>query len=200
MLRWPLADNDRAVAERDTAGLVKLVVAGNRVLGAGILAPNAGEMIGLWALAIAQRVKLSALASLIVPYPTRSEAGKRAAASFFAPSLFAPRTKSLVRLLGTVAVSSRFRPLCGHDGIVRHDAPRVRPRQSLSARLWLLTTLAVLLSEIVVFLPYVAHERANWLIGRVEDASIAVLAAAGGPLDAAKRDELLRLSDTEAIR
>ncbi len=99
ILRWPLADNDRAIAERDTVGLVKLVVAGNRVLGAGILAPNAGEMIGLWALAIAQRVKLSALASLIVPYPTRSEAGKRAAASFFAPSLFAPRTKSLVRLL-----------------------------------------------------------------------------------------------------
>jgi hypothetical protein len=56
-------------------------------------------MIGLWALAMAQRVKLSALASLIVPYPTRSEAGKRAAASFFAPSLFAPRTKSLVRWL-----------------------------------------------------------------------------------------------------
>ena len=80
-------------------GLVKLVVAGNRVLGAGILAPNAGEMIGLWTLAIAQRVKLGVLASLIVPYPTRAEAGKRAAGSFFAPRLFAPRTKALVRLL-----------------------------------------------------------------------------------------------------
>ena len=87
------------MADRDTAGLVKLVIAGKRVLGAGILAPNAGEMIGLWALAIAQRVKLDALASLIIPYPTRSEAGKRAAVSFFAPRLFAPRTKSLVRLL-----------------------------------------------------------------------------------------------------
>ena len=99
VLRWPLSDNDRAVAERVTAGLVKLVVARNRVIGAGILAPNAGEMIGLWGLAIAQRVKLSALASLIVPYPTRSEAAKRAATSFFAPRLFAPRTKWLVRFL-----------------------------------------------------------------------------------------------------
>lgn len=78
--------------------------------------------------------------------------------------------------------------------------PRVRPRQSLSARLWLLTTLAVLVSEVVVFLPYVAHERAGWLLGRVEDASIAVLAAAGGPLDAARRDDLLRLADAAAIR
>jgi signal transduction histidine kinase len=80
------------------------------------------------------------------------------------------------------------------------EVPRVRPRQSLSARLWLLTTLAVLLSEIVVFLPYVAHERSNWLLARVEDASIATLAAAGGPVDAAKRDELLRLTGTDAIR
>ncbi len=82
----------------------------------------------------------------------------------------------------------------------RTETPRVRPRQSLSGRLWLLTTLAVLLSEIVVFLPYVAHERTSWLLGRVEDASIATLAATGAPLDAAKRDELLRLSGTRAIR
>jgi pyruvate/2-oxoglutarate dehydrogenase complex dihydrolipoamide dehydrogenase (E3) component len=99
LLRWPLADNDRAVAERDSSGVVKLVTAGQRVLGAGILAANAGEMIGLWGLAIARRVKLSALASLIVPYPTRSEAGKRAAADAFLPRLLAPRTKRLVRIL-----------------------------------------------------------------------------------------------------
>lgn len=99
VLRWSLAENDRAVAERDTAGLVKLVVSGTRILGAGILAPHAGEMIGLWALAIARRIRLGTLASLVIPYPTRSEAGKRAASNFFAPKLFAPRTKSLVRLL-----------------------------------------------------------------------------------------------------
>ena len=99
ILRWPLADNDRAIAERNTAGLVKLIVSGSRVVGAGILAPNAGEMISQWTLAIAQRTKLSALASMIVPYPTRSEAAKRAAGSFFAASLFAARTKTLVRLL-----------------------------------------------------------------------------------------------------
>jgi pyruvate/2-oxoglutarate dehydrogenase complex dihydrolipoamide dehydrogenase (E3) component len=99
VLRWPLADNDRAVAERDTAGLVKLVVSKNRIVGAGILAPHAGEMISQWTLAIAQGTKLSALAGLIVPYPTRSEAAKRAVGSFFAPRLFSPRTKGLVRFL-----------------------------------------------------------------------------------------------------
>jgi pyruvate/2-oxoglutarate dehydrogenase complex dihydrolipoamide dehydrogenase (E3) component len=99
ILRWPLADNDRAIAERDTTGLVKLVVSRNRVIGAGILAPHAGEMISQLSLAIAQRTKLSALAGLIVPYPTRSETAKRAVGSFFASKLFSARTKALVRLL-----------------------------------------------------------------------------------------------------
>jgi pyruvate/2-oxoglutarate dehydrogenase complex dihydrolipoamide dehydrogenase (E3) component len=99
LLRWPMADNDRAVAERDMVGLVKLVVSRNRIVGAVILAPHAGEMISQWTLAIAQRTKLSALAGLIVPYPTRSEAAKRAVGSFFAPRLFSPRTKALVRFL-----------------------------------------------------------------------------------------------------
>jgi pyruvate/2-oxoglutarate dehydrogenase complex dihydrolipoamide dehydrogenase (E3) component len=99
ILRWPLADNDRAMAERDTVGLVKLIVSGNRVVGAGILAPHAGEMISQWSLAIAQRTKLSSLAGLIAPYPTLSEAAKRAAGSAFAATLFSARTKRLVRLL-----------------------------------------------------------------------------------------------------
>jgi len=98
-LHWPLTENDRAVTEGDTAGMVKLVVAGNRVLGAGILAPHAGEMIGMWTLAITQRIKLSALAGMIVPYPTRSEAGKRAAGTRFTPRLFAPKPRLAARLL-----------------------------------------------------------------------------------------------------
>jgi pyruvate/2-oxoglutarate dehydrogenase complex dihydrolipoamide dehydrogenase (E3) component len=99
ILIWSLRENDRAIAEDDTVGSVKLVVSRGRVLGAGILAPHAGEMIGLWTLAIQQRVKLSVLAGLVVPYPTRAEAAKRAAGSAFTASLFAPRTRRLVGLL-----------------------------------------------------------------------------------------------------
>jgi len=98
-LCWPLRENDRAVAEGDMAGLVKLVVAGNRVLGAGILAPHAGEMIGAWTLAITQGIKLSALAGMIVPYPTRAEAGKRAAGAGFTQRLFAAKPRLAARLL-----------------------------------------------------------------------------------------------------
>jgi pyruvate/2-oxoglutarate dehydrogenase complex dihydrolipoamide dehydrogenase (E3) component len=100
VLRWPMAENDRAIIEQDSAGMVKLVVARGRVVGAGILAPHAGEMIGQWALAIAARVRLGKLAGLILPYPTRAEAGKRAAGSYFMAALFSPRVRTLVRLLG----------------------------------------------------------------------------------------------------
>jgi pyruvate/2-oxoglutarate dehydrogenase complex dihydrolipoamide dehydrogenase (E3) component len=100
ILRWPFADNDRAHTERDTEGEMK-IVAGQRghILGATILGSAAGELILPWALAIAQRLKLGAMANLVVPYPTRGDAGKRAAGSFYTPALFAPRTRRLVRLL-----------------------------------------------------------------------------------------------------
>ncbi len=99
-VRWPLAENDRAVAERRTEGAATLVVsARGALLGAAILAPGAGETIGLWTQAIGRKVPLSALAGMVVPYPTLAEAGKRAAGTLFSDRLFAPRTRRLVRLL-----------------------------------------------------------------------------------------------------
>jgi pyruvate/2-oxoglutarate dehydrogenase complex dihydrolipoamide dehydrogenase (E3) component len=100
LLRWPIAENDRAIVEAETRGLVKLVATSRgRLIGAGILSRTAGDMIGVFTLAIGRRIRLSALASMIAPYPTRSEAGKRAAGQFFVPSLFSDRTRRLVRFL-----------------------------------------------------------------------------------------------------
>ena len=100
VLRWPFADNDRAHTERDTAGEVKILARRNgRIIGATILGAGAGDLILPWALAISQKLKIGALANLIVPYPTRGEAGKRAAGAYYTPTLFAPRTRRLVRLL-----------------------------------------------------------------------------------------------------
>jgi hypothetical protein len=39
------------------------------------------------------------VANLIVPYPTRGEASKRAAGCYYTPRLFSPRTRRLVRFL-----------------------------------------------------------------------------------------------------
>jgi pyruvate/2-oxoglutarate dehydrogenase complex dihydrolipoamide dehydrogenase (E3) component len=100
VLRWPFVENDRAQTERDTSGLVKIVLGRNgRVLGASILGAGAGDLILPWALAISQKLRIGALANLIVPYPTRGEASKRAAGCYYTPHLFSERTRRLVRLL-----------------------------------------------------------------------------------------------------
>ena len=100
VLRWPFHDNDRAQAERATHGLVKVVATPRgRVLGATILGPSAGELIQTWVLAIAQKIKVGAVANMIAPYPTLGEVNKRAAGSFFTPALFSPRTRRIVRFL-----------------------------------------------------------------------------------------------------
>ncbi len=100
LLRAPFADSDRAHAERATEGLVKIVARRNgRILGAAILGAAAGELISLWALALEGGVKLKTIAGMIAPYPTLSEASKRAAASHYLPKLLNDRTRAVVRFL-----------------------------------------------------------------------------------------------------
>jgi len=100
VVRSEYAENDRARAERAGDGFVK-VVATRRgaLLGATIVGRNAGELILPWVLAMQQGLGLRAMASVIAPYPTLGEIGKRAAGSFYAPRLFGPGTRRLVRLL-----------------------------------------------------------------------------------------------------
>ncbi|WP_372623628.1 dihydrolipoyl dehydrogenase family protein [Falsiroseomonas sp.] len=98
--RFPLPETDRAVAEGLEDGLVKLVVSPKgRLLGVGVLGPRAGEMAGMFGLMIGRKLPLSALASLVLPYPTFAEGAKRAAGDFYAPRLLSSFSKRLVGLL-----------------------------------------------------------------------------------------------------
>jgi pyruvate/2-oxoglutarate dehydrogenase complex dihydrolipoamide dehydrogenase (E3) component len=100
ILRWPLAENDRATAERRPDGLVKLVVSRRgRLLGAGMLGPHAGETIGLLTLALGRRLGAGTLAGLVLPYPTHAEAIKRAAGSLYAGMAANPWIRRVVKLL-----------------------------------------------------------------------------------------------------
>lgn len=100
ILRWPFHENDRAQTERETEGLVKVIATkSGRVLGAGIVGPQAGELIQLWSLVISKRLKLGDVANLILPYPTLGEVNKRVAGSFFTQKLFSPFTRKIVRFL-----------------------------------------------------------------------------------------------------
>jgi pyruvate/2-oxoglutarate dehydrogenase complex dihydrolipoamide dehydrogenase (E3) component len=100
VLTAEFAENDRARTERRTDGFVKAVVGRKgRILGAGIVGPHAGEIIQPWILAISQKMKIGAMAQMIAPYPTLGEINKRAAGTYYTPSLFSDRTRKVVRLL-----------------------------------------------------------------------------------------------------
>jgi hypothetical protein len=42
----------------------------------------------MWAMAIANSLKMSAIANTVLPYPTIAEINKRAAGQYFSPKLF----------------------------------------------------------------------------------------------------------------
>jgi pyruvate/2-oxoglutarate dehydrogenase complex dihydrolipoamide dehydrogenase (E3) component len=100
ILRWPYHDNDRAQAERETRGHIKVVTRKNgRILGATIVGAQAGELITAWTLAIAQGLNIRAFTGIVLPYPTLSEIGKRAAIDYFTPSLTRPWVRRIIRWL-----------------------------------------------------------------------------------------------------
>lgn len=98
VLRLGFDASDRAMAEGQTGGLIKLMVFKGRPVGVTIAGHGAGEMIGLWSLAVANRLKLGAIAGTVLPYPTLQELSKRAAGAYFTPKLFDnPLIKRVVR-------------------------------------------------------------------------------------------------------
>ncbi|NRB00915.1 MAG: FAD-dependent oxidoreductase [Rhodobacteraceae bacterium] len=95
--RFEFAENDRAIAEGKTTGLIKVMVVKGRPVGASIVGAQAGELIAMWSMAIANKMKMSAIAGTVVPYPTLMEVNKRAAGQYFSPKLFEnPTVKRVV--------------------------------------------------------------------------------------------------------
>ena len=88
VVRFDFHHNDRLIAERKTKGLIKVMVVKGKPVGASIAGHQAGELIGMWAMAIANGLKMSAIANTVLPYPTIGEVNKRAAGAYFSPRLF----------------------------------------------------------------------------------------------------------------
>ncbi len=80
-LTVPFAELDRAVTEARTDGFLRVHAASRtgRLLGATVVGEHAGELIGELAAAIARGARVADLGASIRPYPTRSEALRRAA-------------------------------------------------------------------------------------------------------------------------
>ncbi len=100
VVRFEFAHNDRAIAERRTKGLIKVMVVRGRPVGASIVGVQAGELIGLWSLALANNLKMSQISAMVSPYPTIGEVNKRVVGAYFAPRLLGnPTVRRVVGLI-----------------------------------------------------------------------------------------------------
>lgn len=100
VLRWPFRENDRAQAEGNVEGLVKVIATRRgRILGAGIVGAGAGELIQPWILAMERGLKLGAVAGSVLPYPTRGEASRRAAIGYFSGFASNPLVRRVIGLV-----------------------------------------------------------------------------------------------------
>lgn len=103
VIRQPYSGMDRAIATGMTEGLAKVIVYKGRPVGAAIAGAHAGDLIGVWALAIANGLKMSAVANTVLPYPSLGEINKRLAGSYFSPRLFeSAMVKRVVRTVQRV--------------------------------------------------------------------------------------------------
>jgi pyruvate/2-oxoglutarate dehydrogenase complex dihydrolipoamide dehydrogenase (E3) component len=95
---------DRAVTEEDSSGFVKLIYQPNgKIIGATIVAGQAGEMVHDWSLAIDNGLRLRHVATSIHLYPTYSMAAMQIAATLQLDQLLQGHIGRLLRGLAKLA-------------------------------------------------------------------------------------------------
>ncbi|MFW5733360.1 MAG: FAD-dependent oxidoreductase, partial [Planctomycetota bacterium] len=96
----PFGDNDRALTESEPEGFVRVHVkkGSDQIVGATIVGRHAGDMISEISVAMAGKVGLGTLASVIHPYPTLAEAIK-GVGDMYNRTRLTPRTAALLRLI-----------------------------------------------------------------------------------------------------
>jgi pyruvate/2-oxoglutarate dehydrogenase complex dihydrolipoamide dehydrogenase (E3) component len=83
VLRWPLAETERAQIERQPGGHVKLITTpAGAILGAGIVGAGADELITPFTLAISKRMTARDIAGIMCPYPAMANAVRSAGLTF----------------------------------------------------------------------------------------------------------------------
>ncbi len=100
IVRYPYSANPRAVAERRTGGLLKVIASKDgKILGAGIAGAEAGEVIQMWSLAMQKGISLRGMSSIVSPSPTLAAINKRAAEEFLVPSGQSPLLRRIIGIL-----------------------------------------------------------------------------------------------------
>ncbi len=100
IMRWPYSQNARAQAERQTGGFLKVIASkGGKILGAGIVGAQAGELIQMWSLAMQKGIPLSAMSGIVPLSLTLAEMNQKAAEEFFLPAAQSAFKRRIIGLL-----------------------------------------------------------------------------------------------------
>lgn len=102
VLRHHFVQDDRAIAENQTAGLVKVVTVGTfgKIIGASICGLRAGELIHEWVMAMHHDLPITAIADLVHTYPTLNVSNQRAAQKWYVGAMDTPLVTGALNLLG----------------------------------------------------------------------------------------------------
>lgn len=101
------SDNDRAICDSATVGMVRIRVdaKSDKILGASIVGAGAGNMISEITLAMQSGTGLGKLAAVIHPYPTTAEA-VRQSGDLYNRTRLTPSVKNILR--GLVQIQRTF--------------------------------------------------------------------------------------------
>ncbi len=98
--RVNFSENDRAITEGSPQGFVKVMTTKKgRIVGATLVGEDAGELISLWAYAMAHGHTMRHITKFIAPYPTKAESAKRVASAFYQPTFYSNTTKGISHIL-----------------------------------------------------------------------------------------------------
>jgi pyruvate/2-oxoglutarate dehydrogenase complex dihydrolipoamide dehydrogenase (E3) component len=96
----PMSGVDRAILEGKTDGFVRVHVrkGTDEIVGATIVAENAGDMIGAISIAMTQKIGLGSIANCIHPYPTQGEAIRKVG-DLYNKTRLTPRVAAIMKKL-----------------------------------------------------------------------------------------------------
>jgi len=103
--KYDVKDLDRAVIEGEDRGIIKIVCTKKgKILGAHVLAPQGGELLHEFVLAMQNNLGVGSITRTIHVYPTLSQAVRRTTNKYYAEKIFSgwiPKvTKKLIRWFG----------------------------------------------------------------------------------------------------
>ena len=101
LVKFPFADIDRAQAESETTGFIKLVLVGKKeeIVGAHMVGAHAGELLGEMALAMQHHLTINDILNTIHAYPTMSTGIQQTAFESYLLGNSAKSNRKIVRTI-----------------------------------------------------------------------------------------------------